>query len=87
MKLVLSFTYPLVIPNLYDFLLSLKRKEGILKKVGYQFRFPLTYTVWTKIIQWKSKETKLFGYQHSSKYILCYAEERKSYSLEQHVGE
>ncbi len=37
MKILLSFTHPHVVPNLYDFLLLWNKKEDILKKISLFF--------------------------------------------------
>jgi len=66
------FTHPHVVPNLYEFLL-LKIKEGILKDVGNQ-------TV--VAIDFHSLITKLFDYQHASKYIFCVKQKETHTGLE-----
>jgi len=52
MEIMSSFPHSQIIPNLFDFFSSERKKE---RKI---FFFP-------------TQVTKLFGYQHSSKYFLC----------------
>jgi len=56
MEIMSSFPHSQIIPNLFDFFSSERKKER--KKERKIFFFP-------------TQVTKLFGYQHSSKYFLC----------------
>ncbi len=69
-----SFTHP---PNLYEFLLLSTKKEDTLKNVGNQ---TADGSHWLPYVKNVNGYRQLFGYQHSSKYLLlCSTEERNSY--------
>ncbi len=60
-----------------SFFLLLNIKEDILKNVGEQFRSPLTSIIWGKSTIEINEDHQLFVFSHSSKYLLCSAEEKK----------
>ncbi len=79
-----SFTHPQVVPNLYECIVLLNRKEDILKNVGDRavLGAPLTFIVFFSYYG-VNGAPELLCLPHSSEYLpLCSAEQRHLYSLE-----
>ncbi len=72
-----SYTHPHVVPNLYDFLSSVKYKIRCFAECV--LLFPIDFNDVDKNNMEVNGDQKLFDFQHSSKYLLlCSPEERNS---------
>ncbi len=82
MKILSSFTHPLVVPNLYECLCSAEHKGRYSEECGKQSSSgaPLTSIVFFFPTMEVNGAPKQPGYKLSSKYLpLCSAEQRHSY--------
>ncbi len=81
-KILSSFTYPQVVPNLYECLCSAEHKGRYSEECGKQSSSgaPLTSIVFIFPTMEVNGAPKQSGYKLSSKYLpLCSAEQRNSY--------